>query len=102
MVAVDPIKVLNSRSEIQREWVKRVFSFNSVWDNGKVFLWRPVVPTVAARFLQRKRLHPLGWIFTTSPAPPVRFCTESDGLCTENDEFCTKNDGFCRTLRTSA
>jgi hypothetical protein len=70
MVAVDPVKVLNSRSEIQREWVKRVFSFNSVWDNGKVFLWRPVVPTVPARFLQRKHLHPLGWIFTTSPAPP--------------------------------
>ena len=70
MVAVDPAKVQNSRSEIQREWVQRVFSFNSVWDNGKVFLWRPVVPTIPARFLQHKRLLPLGWIFTTSPAPP--------------------------------
>eukprot|EP01043_Picozoa_sp_COSAG02_P055238 COSAG02_NODE_6375_length_3615_cov_1.820250_1_plen_1148_part_10 len=70
MVAVDPAKVQNSRSEIQREWVQRVFSFNSVWDNGKVFLWRPVVPTIPTRFLQRKRLLPLGWIFTTSPSPP--------------------------------
>lgn len=70
IVAVDPAKVQSSRSEIQREWVQRVFAFNSVWDNGKVFLWRPVVPTIPARFLQRKRLLPLGWIFTTSPTPP--------------------------------
>ena len=82
MVAVDPIKVQNSRSEIQREWVKRVFSFNSVWDNGKVFLWRPVVPTVAARFLQRKRLHPLGWIFTTSPAPP-----DIENVCVIHEDY---------------
>lgn len=70
MTVVDPAKVLNSRSEVQREWVKRAAIFKSVWDNGKVYMWRPVVPTVPARFLQRKHLHPLGWIFTTSPAPP--------------------------------
>ena len=55
---------------LQREWVQRVVSFKSVWDNGKVYLWRPVVPVVAARILQRKKLHPLGWIFTTTPAQP--------------------------------
>lgn len=70
MVAVDPLKIAHARSAIQREWVQRVVSFKSVWDNGKVYLWRPVVPVVAARILQRKKLHPLGWIFTTTPAQP--------------------------------
>lgn len=36
MTIVDPAKVLKSRSEEQREWVKRVGLFQSVWDNGKV------------------------------------------------------------------
>lgn len=36
MTIVDPAKVQKARSEDQREWVKRVGKFQSVWDNGKV------------------------------------------------------------------
>ena len=36
MTIVDPAKVLKSRSEDQREWIKRAVRFQSVWDNGKV------------------------------------------------------------------
>ena len=32
------------------------------------YMWRPLVPHV--RLHGTKQLHPLGWIFTTSPAPP--------------------------------
>ena len=82
MTVVDPAKVLNSRSEVQREWVKRAALFKSVWDNGKVYMWRPVVPIVPARYLQRKHLHPLGWIFTTSPAPP-----DIENVCVIHEEY---------------
>ena len=40
MTIVDPAKVQKARSEEQREWVKRVARFQSVWDNGKVCVSR--------------------------------------------------------------
>jgi hypothetical protein len=40
MTIVDPAKVLKSRSDEQHEWVKRAGLFQSVWDNGKVYVGR--------------------------------------------------------------
>ena len=40
MTIVDPAKVLKARSEEQREWVKRASLFQSIWDNGKVYVGR--------------------------------------------------------------
>ena len=40
MTIVDPTKVLKSRSEEQRQWVRRAGLFKSVWDNGKVYVGR--------------------------------------------------------------
>ena len=100
MVAVDPAKVQNSRSEIQREWVQRVFSFNSVWDNGKVFLWRPVVPTIPARFLQHKRYigdlpnkvspNGRGRVFANGVSPFSNSLSEEPRLCSSRCTPCQR------------
>lgn len=36
----------------------------------RVWAWRPVPPSVPPRLLRKKRLQPLGWVFTTTAAPP--------------------------------
>ena len=36
----------------------------------RVWAWRPIPPTVPPQLLRKKRLQPLGWVFTTTAAPP--------------------------------
>ena len=37
---------------------------------GSVWAWRPVPPSIPSQLLRKKRLQPLGWVFTTTAAPP--------------------------------
>ena len=36
----------------------------------RVWAWRPIPPSVPPQLLRKKRLQPLGWVFTTTVAPP--------------------------------
>ena len=36
----------------------------------RVWAWRPNPPSVPPQLLKKKRLQPLGWVFTTTAAPP--------------------------------
>lgn len=43
---------------------------NVLYSCTRVWAWRPIPPSVPPQLLRKKRLQPLGWVFTTTVAPP--------------------------------
>jgi hypothetical protein len=43
---------------------------NALYSCTRVWAWRPIPPSVPPQLLRKKRLQPLGWVFTTTAAPP--------------------------------